>query len=164
MDLVYNFNNDLPSIEAQSLTSLPRSQVRRYLSSTRRFDAGRGSPFNGSFCTIIYVQVRKSRSRTAHDVEQITRAGYAQGTHNHFITDDDFARNRNWEPIDCIIQLRTTVGLKIHLTLQVMPPVPRFSISSRRRFGPDARKHFIGLECIKPESLKRRIRGPEPGY
>jgi hypothetical protein len=35
------------------------------------FDAGRGCPFQCSFCTIINVQGRKSRYRSAHDVEDI---------------------------------------------------------------------------------------------
>ena len=34
------------------------------------FDAGRGCPFQCSFCTIINVQGRKSRFREADDVER----------------------------------------------------------------------------------------------
>jgi tRNA A37 methylthiotransferase MiaB len=160
LEPVYNFINDLPSIEKQALPSLPRSQVRRYLTSTGCFDAGRGCPFNCSFCTIINVQGRKSRFRTADDVEQIIRAGYAQGMRNYFITDDDFARNRNWEPIlDRIIQLRTTAGFKIHLTLQVDAAcykIPKF-VAKATRAG--CRRVFIGLESISPESLKGASKG-----
>ena len=71
------------------------------------FDAGRGCPFQCSFCTIINVQGRKSRYRTADDVEQIVRANAAQDITRFFVTDDNFARNRNWEPIlDRLIELR----------------------------------------------------------
>ena len=84
------------------------------------FDAGRGCPFQCSFCTIINVQGRKSRYRTPDDVEAIVRANAAQGITRFFITDDNFARNKNWEPIlDRLIELREKEGFKIRLLLQV---------------------------------------------
>ena len=43
------------------------------------FDLGRGCPFQCSFCTIINVQGRKSRFRTADDLEAIVRENVAQG-------------------------------------------------------------------------------------
>ena len=71
------------------------------------FDAGRGCPFQCSFCTIINVQGRKSRYRTPDDVEAIMRANLAQGMRSFFITDDNLARNKNWEPIfDRLIEMR----------------------------------------------------------
>ena len=77
------------------------------------FDAGRGCPFQCSFCTIINVQGRKSRYRTADDVEAIVRANAAQGVTRFFVTDDNFARNRNWEPIlDRLIELREKQGFQ----------------------------------------------------
>ena len=45
------------------------------------------------------MQGRKSRHRSADDVEVIIRANIAQGVKSFFITDDNFARNKNWEPI-----------------------------------------------------------------
>ena len=84
------------------------------------FDAGRGCPFQCSFCTIINVQGRTSRYRSADDVEAIVRANAAQGVTRFFITDDNFARNRNWEPIlDRLIALREAQRFSIQLILQV---------------------------------------------
>ena len=84
------------------------------------FDAGRGCPFLCSFCTIINVQGRKSRSRSADDVERLVRANLAQGVHNFFITDDNLARNQNWEPIfDRLIAMREEEGLDIKIVAQV---------------------------------------------
>ena len=51
-----------------------------------------------SFCTIINVQGRNSRYRSADDVEAIVRSNGTQGD-PFFVTDDNFARNRNWEAI-----------------------------------------------------------------
>ena len=104
---------------AATLPFLPRPLVTRIAGHYASFDAGRGCPFQCSFCTIINVQGRKSRYRTADDVEAIVSANAAQGITRFFVTDDNFARNRNWEPIlDRLIELREE-GIKIRLILQV---------------------------------------------
>jgi len=94
---LYNFMDDLPHLEGQPLPIVPRRQIERVMSRTTSFDAGRGCPFQCSFCTIINVQGRKSRRRTADDIEAVIRANVAQGIHAFFITDDNFARNKDWE-------------------------------------------------------------------
>ena len=54
---------------AATFPILPRKVVTRVAGHYASFDAGRGCPFQCSFCTIINVQGRKSRYRTADDVE-----------------------------------------------------------------------------------------------
>ena len=82
------------------------------------------------------------------------RANAAQGVTRFFVTDDNFARNRNWEPIlDRLIELRERQGFKIRLLLQVdtlCHKIPNF-IEKAARAGCNA--VFIGLENINPESL-----------
>src|SRR5208337_1789985 len=150
---VYNYLNDMPDMEGAALPILPRRIVRGIALTTTSFDAGRGCPFQCSFCTIINVQGRKSRYRTADDVEAIVRANAAQGVTRFFFTDDNFARNRNWEPIlDRLIELREQ-GFRIRLLLQVdtlCHRIPHF-IDKAARAGCNA--VFIGLENINPESL-----------
>jgi len=150
---IYNYLGDLPDMAAAALPILPRRIVTRVAGHYASFDAGRGCPFQCSFCTIINVQGRKSRHRTADDVEDIVRANAAQGVTRFFVTDDNFARNKNWEPIlDRLIALREE-GLKIRLLLQVdtlCHRVPGF-IEKAARAGCNA--VFIGLENINPESL-----------
>ena len=118
------------------------------------FDAGRGCPFQCSFCTIINVQGRVSRRRTADDVEAIVRHNAAQGVQSFFITDDNFARNKDWEPIfDRLIALREQERFSIKLTIQVdtlCHRIPRF-IEKAGRAG--VVRVFIGLESINPDSL-----------
>jgi pyruvate-formate lyase-activating enzyme len=150
---IYNYLGDLPDMAAAALPILPRRVVTRVAGHYASFDAGRGCPFQCSFCTIINVQGRKSRYRTPDDVEDIVRANAAQGVTRFFVTDDNFARNKNWEPIlDRLIKLREE-GLKIRLLLQVdtlCHRVPGF-IEKAARAGCNA--VFIGLENINPESL-----------
>jgi pyruvate-formate lyase-activating enzyme len=150
---IYNYLNDLPDMEAATLPILPRHVVTRVAGHYASFDAGRGCPFQCSFCTIINVQGRKSRYRTADDIEAMVRANAAQGITRFFVTDDNFARNKNWQPIlDRLIALRAQ-GMKIRLLLQVdtlCHRTPGF-IEKAARAGCNA--VFIGLENINPESL-----------
>ena len=84
----------MPEMAAATLPILPRWAVTRVAGHYTSFDAGRGCPFQCSFCTIINVQGRKSRYRTPDDVEAIVRANAAQGITRFFVTDDNFARNK----------------------------------------------------------------------
>ena len=134
---------------------LPKEIVGRIVGHHACFDAGRGCPFQCSFCTIINVQGRKSRYRSADDVEAIVRANHAQGINHYFVTDDNFARNRNWEAIlDRLIDLRENKGVPIKLILQVdtlCHKIPGF-IEKAARAG--CNQVFIGLESINPQSLQ----------
>jgi pyruvate-formate lyase-activating enzyme len=151
---IYKYLNDLPEMAAAVYPILPRSVVTRVAGHYSSFDAGRGCPFQCSFCTIINVQGRKSRYRTPDDVEAIVRANAAQGITRFFVTDDNFARNRNWEPIlDRLIELREREKFNIKLLLQVdtlCHRIPNF-IEKAARAGCTA--IFLGLENINPESL-----------
>lgn len=152
---LYNFMEDLPALENQAPPILPPESIARYAGRLSCFDAGRGCPFTCSFCSIINVQGRKSRFRSADDVEAIIRENYKHGVNRYFVTDDDFARNRNWESIfDRIILLRERDGIRLNFMLQVDTAchrLPRF-IDKAGRAG--CTKVFIGLENINPESLK----------
>jgi hypothetical protein len=151
---IYNFLNDLPGLEGAPLPLLPSERVGRTLGYLSSLDAGRGCPFQCSFCTIINVQGRKSRYRTADDVEAIMRVNIAQGVEYFMITDDNLARNRNWEAIfDRLIHLREVEGFRFKFVIQVdtlCHKIPNF-IEKAARAG--VKRVFIGLENINPESL-----------
>jgi len=151
---IYNHLKDTPDMTAATFPVLPRKVVTRVAGHYASFDAGRGCPFQCSFCTIINVQGRKSRYRTADDIEGIVRANAKQNITRFFITDDNYARNKNWEPIlDRLIELREKEGFKIRLLLQVdtlCHKIPGF-IEKAARAGCTA--VFIGLENINPQSL-----------
>jgi radical SAM superfamily enzyme YgiQ (UPF0313 family) len=151
---IYNFMSDLPGIERVPIPHLPPHVVRRTYGSNASFDAGRGCPFQCSFCTIINVQGRKSRRRSADDVERIVRENAKHGLKAYFISDDNFARNRDWEAIfDRLIELREREGMDFSLTIQVdtlCHRLPNF-IDKAARAG--VRRVFIGLENISPDNL-----------
>lgn len=151
---LYDYLKHTPNIDGAPLPVLPLGQVRRNFAKYASFDLGRGCPFECSFCTIINVQGRKSRFRSPDDLEAIIRANAAQGIKRFFLTDDNFARNKNWEAfVDRLIALREQ-GLPVRLVLQVdvlAHRVPRF-IEKCSAAGAD--QIFIGLENINADNLE----------
>lgn len=151
---IYNHMNDLPNIEGAPFPILKRARVKRTGGAITSFDAGRGCPYQCSFCTIINVQGRISRRRSADDVENIVRRNVEQGISRFFITDDNFARNKDWEAIlDRLIYLRRFDKINLSLFIQVdtmCHKVPRF-IAKCRRAG--VKRVYIGLENINPANL-----------
>jgi hypothetical protein len=151
---IYNWMAELPSLEGAPIPFLPRDKINRTATTRTSFDCGRGCPFQCSFCTIINVQGRKSRYRSADDVEQILRTNHAQGVKKLFITDDNFARNKNWEAIfDRIIHLRETEGLKFKFIIQVDTLCHRIKNFVEKSGRAGVNRVFIGLENINPDNL-----------
>jgi radical SAM superfamily enzyme YgiQ (UPF0313 family) len=151
---LYNYMDDLPGIEGTPIPLLRVERAQRTIAGTTSFDAGRGCPYQCSFCTIINVQGRKSRRRSPDDVERIVRVNYAQGLRAFFITDDNFARNKDWEPIlDRLIHLREVERFNTSFIIQVdtlCHKLPNF-IEKCARAG--VKRVFIGLENINPDNL-----------
>jgi hypothetical protein len=151
---IYNYLNDLPSIQSAPVPFLLRRHVKRTAGNYSTFDAGRGCPYQCSFCTIINVQGRKSRRRSADDVEHIIRQNAAEGIHRFFITDDNLARNKDWEAIlDRIIELRVEDKIRVSLMIQVdtlCHKIPNF-IAKCAQAG--VTRVFIGIESINSDAL-----------
>jgi radical SAM superfamily enzyme YgiQ (UPF0313 family) len=151
---IYNFMDDLPGLQGQVTPFLPAPIVERYGETIGAFDAGRGCPFQCSFCTIINVQGRKSRWRDADDVERLVRANLAQGVFRFFITDDNFARNRNWEAIfDRLIEMRQRERLELQFIIQVDTLCHRIPNFVEKAAHAGCKRVFIGLENINPDNL-----------
>src|SRR5712692_4376278 len=151
---LYDFMKDLPRIEGTPVPFLPKRYVARTLGLSASFDAGRGCPYQCSFCTIINVQGRKSRYRSADDVEHLVRLNWEQGIHKFFITDDNFARNQEWEAIfDRLIELREKDRIPLGLMIQVDTLCHKIEnfIAKAKRAG--VTRVFIGLENVNPDNL-----------
>jgi hypothetical protein len=151
---LYNYMNDMPALDGAPIPVLGRARAKRVAGAMTSFDAGRGCPYQCSFCTIINVQGRKSRRRTPDDVEKIIRANWEQGLFRYFITDDNFARNKDWEAVlDRMIHLREVDKMDISFLIQVDTlayKLPNF-IEKCARAG--VKKVYIGLENINPANL-----------
>jgi hypothetical protein len=151
---LYNFMDKLPNLRGEPPPILPKQHVRRTSGSLSSIDLGRGCPYQCSFCTIINVQGRKSRFRSPDDLERTIRENYDQKVRRFFITDDNFARNSDWEVLfDRLIALRADGCPNIGFTIQVdtlCHKIPNF-IEKAAQAG--VRRVFIGLENINPDNL-----------
>jgi hypothetical protein len=145
-----------PALAAAPVPALPRGYMRRFVyPRMQTIDAGRGCPFNCSFCTIINVQGRSMRNRAPADIERVLRANWRQKIDYYFFTDDNFARNPTWEKIfDALIRLRERERSQIDFLMQVDTlawKIPRF-VEKAARAG--CCQVFIGVESIRSDNLK----------
>jgi radical SAM superfamily enzyme YgiQ (UPF0313 family) len=154
---LYDFVNDKPDLFTKPIPLLNRRIMKRFMASNfGTIDCGRGCPFNCSFCTIINVQGRKMRVRSAAAIAEAIRFNWRR---NHvdfyFFTDDNFARNAQWEEIfDTLIHLREEEKINLRFMMQV--DVLSYKIANfvdkARRAG--CTQVFIGMESINPDNLK----------
>src|SRR5438309_11235097 len=151
---LYNRMNELPGLEDEPVPILAEKHIRRTAGAFSSIDLGRGCPYQCSFCTIINVQGRKIRVRSADDLESAVRENYARGIRRFFITDDNLARNGMWEELfDRMIKMKVDERMDIGFTIQVdtlCHKIPNF-IEKATKGG--ARRVFIGLENINPDNL-----------
>jgi radical SAM superfamily enzyme YgiQ (UPF0313 family) len=157
---LYDFLKDLPDLRTKPLPRVSRRLQRKFaVQGYGTIDAGRGCPFNCSFCTIINVQGHAMRSRGAEHIIDHIRAHYRdgrrKGIRHYFFTDDNFARNPFWEAIfDGLIALRRTENIAIDFMMQVdtvASRIPRF-IEKASRAG--CVQVFIGMESLREDNLK----------
>jgi hypothetical protein len=154
LERLYNYMDDLPGLEGAPLPRLPAASLARNEGLRSSFDLGRGCPFQCSFCTIINVQGRKSRFRTADDLEAIVRENLEQGITSFFITDDNMARNRHWEAFfDRLIELRENEDISVSLIIQVDTQCDRIPHFIHKARWAGVYRVFIGLENINPDNL-----------
>ncbi len=151
---LYNYMDDLPGLEGAPTPRLPAAALARNEGRSSSFDLGRGCPFQCSFCTIINVQGRKSRFRTADDLEAIVRENVKQGITSFFITDDNMARNKHWEDFfDRLIELKENEGIEVSLIIQVDTQCHRIPHFIHKARWAGVYRVFIGLENINPDNL-----------
>ncbi|MFH1017689.1 MAG: radical SAM protein [Pseudomonadota bacterium] len=153
---LYDFLDHKPELLDKPLPAIRKKYLRKFVASNfGTLDCGRGCPFDCSFCTIINVQGRRVRSRSAEQIAQTVRRTYERnGISFYFFTDDNFARNRNWEAIfDALTRLREE-GIPLRFMMQVDAlswKIERF-VEKARRAG--CSNVFIGMESLNPANLK----------
>ena len=144
-----------PDLENAPVPMASERMQKRYVSSSMAtIDTSRGCPFHCTFCTIINVQGRKMRHRSAACVIKAIEENYARGIEVYFFTDDNFSRNPVWEEIlDGMIALRER-GCKIGFMMQVdtlAHKIPGF-VEKAHRAG--CYLAFIGMESVNAKNLE----------
>jgi radical SAM superfamily enzyme YgiQ (UPF0313 family) len=156
---LYDFLGSPPDLADMPLPLASRRTEKRFiLAQHGTIDAGRGCPFSCSFCSIINVQGRTMRSRNAAGIIEQVRRNYRKksrrGVRHYFLTDDNLARNPQWEAIfDGLAMLREAESLDIDFMMQVdtqAPNIPRF-VEKAARAG--CVQVFIGMESVRDDNL-----------
>ena len=164
---IYNYHERPARARSRRRRRSCRARPSRACSTTTRsFDAGRGCPFQCSFCTIINVQGRKSRRRIAGRRRAAGQQHWAQGIRRFFITDDNFARNKDWEddlrPADQDARARQDRHPADHPGRHAVPQDPELHREGAR--APACTQVFIGLENINPDNLLGRQEAAEQDH
>ena len=154
MQPIYDFT-DLPCLlDAPAPRAEKRDLRRFFLKNMATIDTSRGCPFKCSFCTIVNVQGRKMRHRSAECVLRAIEANHAEGINYFFFTDDNFSRNPVWEAIfDGLIALRER-GITVQFMMQVdtrAARIPRF-VEKAAQAG--CYRVFVGMESLNPKNLE----------
>jgi radical SAM superfamily enzyme YgiQ (UPF0313 family) len=153
---MYDFLNAKPDLYTKPIPVIRKEYLRKFVASNfGTLDCGRGCPFECTFCTIINVQGRKMRYRSAGHIAEAIRHNYEEnGITFYFFTDDNFARNKNWEAIfDEMIKLRTEENIPVAFMMQVDVlswKIKNF-VSKARQAG--CMTVFIGMESVDPGNL-----------
>ena len=153
---MYDFLQNKPDLYEKPIPAIRRKYLKKFAASNfGTMDCGRGCPFECTFCTIINVQGRKMRFRSADHIAAAIRRNYHEnGISFYFFTDDNFARNKNWEAIfDALIRIRTEDKIPVEFMMQV--DVLSWKI---KNFVTKAREAgcinvFIGMESVDPGNL-----------
>ncbi len=159
LQAVYNFLPALPDLDAQPLPrSSPRLQRKFAVRGYGTIDAGRGCPFDCSFCTIISVQGRTMRGRGAarilDHIRREYRVGRRSGIRHYFFTDDNFARHPSWEAIlDGLIALRAD-GVAVDFMMQVDIAAARIPRFVDKAAAAGCVQVFIGMESLREDNLQ----------
>jgi radical SAM superfamily enzyme YgiQ (UPF0313 family) len=159
---LYDFINQKPDLYDKPIPLVRKQYLNKFISSNfGTLDCGRGCPFECSFCTIINVQGRKMRFRSAEQIAIAVRRNYKQyGVSFYFFTDDNFARNKSWEGIfDALIRLREEehIPVKFMMQVDVLSWKIKNFVDKAHRAG--CQTVFIGMESVNPVNLEAASKG-----
>ena len=151
---IYNYINDLPALEGTVTPFLPGNSVRKTIGNVTTLRRRPRLPVPMLVLHHHQCAGPQVAPPQPDDVERILRENFEHGINRFFITDDNFARNKDWEPIfDRIIKLREEDGMDVRFLIQVdtlCHKIPNF-VAKAKRAG--VTRIFIGLENINPDNL-----------
>ena len=153
---LYDFLNSKPDLYTKPIPAIRKKYLRKFAASNfGTLDCGRGCPFECTFCTIINVQGRKMRFRSAEHIAEAIRRNYREnGITFYFFTDDNFARNKNWEAIfDSLIRLREEEKIPVEFMMQVDVLSWKIKNFVAKASQAGCVTVFIGMESVDPGNL-----------
>ncbi|MGL6226850.1 MAG: radical SAM protein [Thermoguttaceae bacterium] len=149
---VYHFPK-APDIEHTPLPQADPAYIDHFGAHWATIDSSRGCPYGCTFCTVINIQGRKMRCRSAEGVLTTVQANYDKGVTNFFFTDDNFARSRIWRDVfNGLIEMKKK-GCEVSFMMQIdtqSSKIPDF-VDLAKEAG--CRSVFIGMESVNPVNI-----------
>jgi hypothetical protein len=134
---------------------MDRRYLKRFLlGSLATMDTSRGCPYNCSFCTIINVQGKKMRCRSAAAILKAVRENYEAGVQSYFFTDDNMARSPVWEAVFDGLRVMRERGLDIQFMMQVDTQAYRIPGFVRKAQLAGCHTVFVGMETVNPKNIE----------
>ncbi|MDR1925787.1 MAG: radical SAM protein [Planctomycetaceae bacterium] len=155
-------NDNLQSIyrlpKAPDITDAPLPQADpRYIdhfgARWATIDSSRGCPFGCTFCTVINIQGRKMRCRSAEAVLETVKQNCEKGVPNFFFTDDNFARSAHWESIFDGLKILRDNGTLVNFMMQIDTQSSKIPNFVDKAVAAGCRMVFIGMESVNPENI-----------
>jgi radical SAM superfamily enzyme YgiQ (UPF0313 family) len=149
---IYQFPK-APDLSCAPLPQADPEYIDHFGARWATIDSSRGCPYGCTFCTVINIQGRKMRCRSAEAVVETVRNNYGKGVKNFFFTDDNFARSANWERIFDGLAAMADEGKPVGFMMQIdtqASKIPNF-VDKAKRAG--CRMVFIGMESVNPENI-----------
>lgn len=132
----------------------PKYLKRFLLGDMGTMDTSRGCPFNCSFCTIINVQGKSMRCRSASAILKSIRENYEAGVRAYFFTDDNMSRSPVWEAVFDGLRVMRDRGVSLRFLMQVDTQayrIPGF-VEKARLAG--CHTVFVGMETVNPRNIE----------
>ena len=155
---IYRFPH-APDITNAPLPQAEPRYVDQFGARWATIDSSRGCPYGCTFCTVINIQGRKMRCRSAESVVATIRNNHEKGVSNFFFTDDNFARSKHWEAIfDGLIAMRNECGRnegkQVGFVMQIdtqAGDIPNFMEKAKQA---GCRMVFVGMESVNPANIE----------
>ena len=150
---IYRFPQ-APDISHAPLPQADPKYIDHFGARWATIDSSRGCPFGCTFCTVINIQGRKMRCRSAESVLATVRSNFEKGVKNFFFTDDNFARSKHWEAIfDGLIEMQNE-GKHVGFMMQIDTQAGNITGFVKKAQQAGCRTVFIGMESVNPANIE----------
>lgn len=145
---------ELPDLSAVRVPPPDREYLRHFRAKNMgTIDTSRGCPFDCSFCTIVNVQGRLMRHRSAAGILETIEANYHRGIDIYFFTDDNLSRSPVWEELfDGLAALRER-GIDVSFLMQVDTQAYRIRNFVEKATRAGCFMVFAGMETVNPKNV-----------
>ena len=167
---LYNFMNDLPGIENTPVPFMPAGHVGQDRLQPHQLRCrARAAPISARSAPSSMCRGASRAGARPTTSRRSSGRTSTQGVYRFFITDDNFARNKDWEPImDRLIELREVEKLAfqlLHPGRHALPQDPEFhrEMRARRRASASSSGSRTSTRPTSRTPRSGRTRSPSTG-